>query len=150
MHSGDDRVTVVRAEERSAPDVVTSGMERSQAYAADGVWVGTVRTQPGLATGWHHHADYESWIFVLRGVARMEFGPGGREALECRQGDLIHVPKAIIHREIGVGDEPVEAVLFRIGRGEVTVNTDGPAPDIDGPGDTTVEPASDATDEVAP
>ena len=124
-----DRVSVVRAGERAAPDVVTPGMERQEAYAAGGVWVGTVRTQPGVATGWHHHGTYESWVYVLEGLARMEFGPGGREVEVCRPGDLIHVPPGVVHREVTEGATPVEAVLFRVGTGDVTFNTEGPAPD---------------------
>ena len=124
-----ETVRVVRAAERSTPTVVTPGMEREEAHAAEGVWIGTVRTQPGVATGWHHHNDYESFIFVLRGTARMEFGPGGRDVALCHPGDLIQVPPRVVHREIGEGDAPVEAVLFRIGSGEVTTNTEGPEPD---------------------
>jgi uncharacterized RmlC-like cupin family protein len=120
---------VVRADERSKPDVVTSGMEREEAYSDGGVWVGTVRTQPGIATGWHHHGEYQSWIYVLSGLARMEFGPGGRDVAICRPGDLIHVPPGVVHREITEGDGPVSAVLFRVGTGDVTFNTEGPAPD---------------------
>ncbi len=119
-------VRVVRAADRSAPDVVTPGMEREEAFAGDDVWIGTVRTQPGVATGWHHHNAYESFIYVLEGRARMEFGPGGREVAICEPGDLIRVPPGVIHREITEGTEPVAAVLFRVGSGEVTTNTDGP------------------------
>lgn len=125
---GTETVAVIRAGDRSAPEVATAGMERQQAYAAGGVWIGTVRTQPGVATGWHHHGDYESWIYVLGGRARMEFGPGGREVEIARSGDLIHVPKGVVHREITEGVEPVDAVLFRAGSGQVTFNTDGPPP----------------------
>ena len=121
-------VRVVRAADRSTPTVVTPGMERQEAFTREGVWIGTVRTQPGAATGWHHHNAYESYVFVLKGQARMEFGPSGRDALVCLPGDLIEVPPGVIHRELTEGAEPVEAVLFRIGSGEVTTNTDGPEP----------------------
>lgn len=121
-------VRVVRAAERSRPDVITAGMEREEAFAGGDVWIGTVRTQPGVATGWHHHNDYESFIYVLTGQARMEFGPGGRDIAICLPGDLIQVPRGVIHREITQGTQAVEAVLFRVGSGEVTTNTDGPEP----------------------
>jgi uncharacterized RmlC-like cupin family protein len=65
---------------------------------------------------------------VLKGTARMEFGPGGRDVLICLPGDLIEVPRGVVHREIAEGDAPVEAVLFRVGAGEVTTNTEGPEP----------------------
>jgi uncharacterized RmlC-like cupin family protein len=125
----ESEVSVVHATDRSMPEEVTPGMERQQAWADGRVWVGTVRTQPGVATGWHHHGDYESWIHVISGHARMEFGPGGRSVEVARAGDLIHVPPGIVHRELTEGDQPVEAVLFRVGTGPVTFNTEGPSPD---------------------
>jgi uncharacterized RmlC-like cupin family protein len=120
-------ISVVHGADRSAPDVVTPGMERQQSWSDGRVWVGTVRTQPGLATGWHHHGEYESWIHILSGRARMEFGPGGRSVEIAEPGELIHVPPHIVHREITEGADPVEAVLFRVGSGPVTFNVEGPA-----------------------
>ena len=73
----DEGVTVTRAADRPAPMESTPGMVRQEAFDGDGVWIGTVRTAPLVATGWHHHAEYESWIYVLAGQARMEFGPRG-------------------------------------------------------------------------
>jgi uncharacterized RmlC-like cupin family protein len=124
-----DVVEVVHAADRSLPEVVTEGMERQQAWADGRVWLGTVRTQPGVATGWHHHGEYESWIHVISGHARMEFGPAGRSVEIAGPGDVIHVPAWVVHRELTDGSEPVEAVLFRVGTGQVTFNTHEPAAD---------------------
>ena len=124
-------VEVVRRTERRTPEQTTPGMAREEAYAGDDTWIGTVRTEPGVGTGWHHHGGYESYIYVLAGSARMEFGPGGGEVLDCEPGDVIHVAPGVVHREISTGTVPTEAILFRVGTGQVTFNTDGP----DGSGD---------------
>jgi uncharacterized RmlC-like cupin family protein len=103
-------------------------MLREEAFAGATTWIGSVRTEPDVATGWHHHGTYESYVVVLEGQARMEFGPGGADALDCEPGDVIHVAPGVVHREITVGDRPTEALLFRVGSGQVTFNLDGPAP----------------------
>jgi uncharacterized RmlC-like cupin family protein len=106
----------------------TPGMTRERAIEADGLWAGLVRTAPGLTTGWHHHGDYETSIYVARGRLRMESGPGGSEMIEAISGDFVHVPKGAIHRESNDGDEESHLVVVRSGYGVPTVNVDGPAP----------------------
>lgn len=120
-----DRVVVVTPAERTAGPA-TPGMDRQQAVAAAGVWAGFVRTEPGMRSGWHHHGEYETVIYVLTGSLRIEFGPGGSEAVEAVPGDFVHVPKATIHREENPSDEPGDLVAVRAGRGESTINVDGP------------------------
>jgi uncharacterized RmlC-like cupin family protein len=119
-------VEVVRRSERRRPAQTTVGMLREEAFVGGDTWIGTVRTEPGVETGWHHHGTYESFVYVLAGKARMEFGPDGAEILECEPGDVIHVAPGIIHREITTGTGPSEAILFRVGTGQVTFNTEGP------------------------
>jgi uncharacterized RmlC-like cupin family protein len=119
-------VEVVRRTQRRAPDQTTPGMQREEAYAGEDTWIGTVRTDPGVETGWHHHGAYESYIYVLAGNARMEFGLGGGDVLDGEPGDVIHVAPGVIHREISTGTVPTEAILFRVGTGQVTFNTEGP------------------------
>ena len=63
----------------------TPGMMREQAIAVDGMWAGLVRTEAQMTTGWHHHADYDTSIYVVDGRLRMEFGPGGSEVVEAGQ-----------------------------------------------------------------
>ena len=121
-------VSVVRRSERKLPTQTTPGMQRDEIFATGGTWIGTVRTEPGVETGWHHHGAYESYVYVLEGTARMEFGPGGQERLDCHPGDVVRVAPGVIHREITIGDRPSEALLLRVGSGQVTFNTDGPEP----------------------
>ena len=59
------------------PGHATPGMVREQAVATDGLWAGFVRTAAQDTSGWHHHGDYETSIYVVSGQVRMESGPGG-------------------------------------------------------------------------
>lgn len=120
-------VELVRASER-VPGPPTPGMDRQQAFATDGMWAGYARTEPRMVSGWHHHAGYESTIYVLSGAFRMESGPGGRSIVDAGPGDFLLVPRFAIHREGNPSDEPGEAIVVRAGHGESNVNVDGPAP----------------------
>ena len=105
----------------------TPGMDRRLAMHADGMWAGTVDTQPGVVSGWHHHGEHETTIYVVSGRMRLECGPGGETVLEAGPGDFLRVPAGAIHRESNPGDEPSHAVLVRCGEGTTTVNVEGPA-----------------------
>lgn len=120
-------VTRVTAAERVEGEH-TPGMTREQAIAVPGLWAGFVRTEAQMTTGWHHHADYETSIYVVSGSLRMESGPGGAEVVEAGPGDFLHVPKGAIHREGNPGDEESHLVVVRAGHGPAVVNVDGPAP----------------------
>ena len=120
-----ERVVVVTPGDR-VPGPFTPGMDRQQAVATDGMWSGVVRTEPGMVSAWHHHGDHESVIYVLSGALRMEFGPGGAQTLQAAPGDFVYVPRGAVHREANPSAEPADIVVVRAGRGESTVNVDGP------------------------
>lgn len=120
-------IRLVRASERVRDAAPTPGMTREQAIASDKLWAGFVRTAPRMASGWHHHAAYETAIYVISGRVRMEFGPGGRETLEAGPGDFFHVPPGAVHRESNPDDEEAVLVVVRGGSGAATVNVDAPA-----------------------
>ena len=105
----------------------TAGMVRSQAVVSERMWAGLVRTEPGMVSGWHHHGDHESAIFVVSGMLRMEFGPGGGEAFDAVPGDFVYVPEGAVHRESNPSDEPADIVVVRAGSGESVFNVDAPA-----------------------
>ena len=105
----------------------TPGMDRRQAFATDRTWSGFVTTEPGMTSGWHHHGDYETVIYVLRGGLKMEFGPNGGNTVEASPGDFVYVPKGAIHRESNPASEPSDIIVLRAGAGESTFNVDGPA-----------------------
>jgi uncharacterized RmlC-like cupin family protein len=127
-HLGDP-VTPVRriGGDELTPADPTPGMARSLAMHDAGMWTGVVDTEPGSESAWHHHGEHESTIYVVRGVVRIESGPGGAEVVEGRPGDFLRVPAGAIHRESNPGDEPAHAVLVRCGTGEPTINVEGPA-----------------------
>jgi uncharacterized RmlC-like cupin family protein len=122
-----DPVRLVRPTDRVEGER-TSGMTREQAIATDGIWAGLVRTEAQMTTGWHHHADYDTSIYVVDGRLRMEFGPGGSEVVEAGPGDFLHVPKGAIHREGNPAIEESHIIVVRAGRGPAVINVDGPAP----------------------
>jgi uncharacterized RmlC-like cupin family protein len=109
------------------PGPMTPGMDRQQAFATDAMWSGFVRTEAGMTSGWHHHGDYETVIYVLTGGLRMEFGVDGAETVEAAPGDFLYVPRGAVHRESNPAEEPADIIVIRSGSGESTVNVDGPA-----------------------
>jgi len=122
-----DPVVLIREGDRR-PGAPTMGMHRQEAVATETTWAGTARTEARMHSGWHHHAAYESVIYVLAGTLRMESGPGGRDVVEAGPGDFLFVPKGAIHREENPNTDEGLLVVFRSGRGEQVVNVDGPAP----------------------
>jgi uncharacterized RmlC-like cupin family protein len=126
MIEGGDRVRVVGRSERTAGPV-TPGMDRQQAFATDAAWAGFVRTEPEMTSAWHHHGEHETIIYVLGGSLSFEFGPGGSDEVVATPGDFVLVPRGLVHRESTPG-AACEAVVVRAGRGESTVNVEGPDP----------------------
>ena len=53
----------------------TPGMRRQLAFEAPGLWAGLVHTEPGASSGWHHHGDHETSLYVVEGNMRLESGP---------------------------------------------------------------------------
>jgi uncharacterized RmlC-like cupin family protein len=117
---------VVKAADRTRETGQTSGMVRYQALRTDRVWAGLAVNQAFAFSGWHHHGDHESVIFVVTGEVRLECGPGGKTVLEAGPGDFIFVPPGEIHREGNPRVEPAEIVVVRAGEGEIVVNVAGP------------------------
>jgi uncharacterized RmlC-like cupin family protein len=105
----------------------TPGMIREEAISTERMWAGLARTDAGMSSGWHHHGDHESTIYVLSGTLRMEFGPGGSEVLDAGPGDFLYVSAGAVHRESNPTDEESQLVVVRSGLGAPVVNVDGPA-----------------------
>ena len=115
----------VKPSERSEGDP-TAGMIREEAIATDAMWSGVVRTAAGAVSGWHHHGDHETTIYVASGVMRIEWGPGGREKVDLEADDFCLIPPGTIHRESNLGAEENRLVVVRSGTGPPTTNVDGP------------------------
>ena len=122
-----EEVRRITPEERVEADP-TPGMLRERAIEAGALWSGLLTTEPHVTSGWHHHGDHETSIYVVDGALRMESGPGGGQVLEAGPGDFLHVPPHTVHRESNPGDTAAHAVVTRSGHGQVTVNVDGPEP----------------------
>jgi uncharacterized RmlC-like cupin family protein len=124
------RIRVIREGQlESPPEAQTAGMTRQLAVAAEGVWVGLVRTGPGMVSEWHHHGDYETYAYTVAGTGAFEFGPAGAEAIDAKPGDFIHIPSRLVHRESNPGGQESLMVLFRMGHGEPLFNVAGPEPE---------------------
>ncbi|HYY11980.1 MAG TPA: cupin domain-containing protein [Kineosporiaceae bacterium] len=125
MDDDQQPVRLIREADLAAADP-TPGMRRRLAFEAPGLWAGTVDTAPGATSGWHHHGGHETSLYVVRGRMRLEFGPGGHDAVEAGPGEFLHVPAGTVHRESNPGDATSTAVIARAGSGAPTVNVDGP------------------------
>jgi uncharacterized RmlC-like cupin family protein len=125
MSIDEQPIRLVRPSDRTT-GAPTPGMFREEAFATDRMWSGMVHTEPGMRSGWHHHGDYETAIFVLTGAFRMEFGPGGTEVIDAAPGDFLFVARGAIHREANPSDVEGTAVIVRSGTGDPVFNVDGP------------------------
>ncbi len=122
-----DPVRRIAPEDRVVGDA-TPGMVREQAVAVEGMWAGVAHTDAHTTSGWHHHGDHDTSIYVTSGALRMECGPGGGVVVDAGPGDFVFVPKGAVHREGNPTDGPSELVVVRAGTGPVVVNVEGPAP----------------------
>ena len=119
-------VRLIRPEDRAEADP-TPGMAREEAIATDGMWGGVATTEAGMVSGWHHHGEHESAIYVLSGSLRMEFGRRGVEVLDAGPGDFLYVAPHAIHLEGNPSNEEARIVVVRAGSGGPVFNVDGPA-----------------------
>jgi uncharacterized RmlC-like cupin family protein len=121
-----DRPTLIGPDALHRPAAETPGVDRREAFADDHIWAGRSRTEGGAWSGWHVHPGHDTYVFQTQGRLRLEFGPGGAESVEGGPGDFVRIPKGVVHREGNPGTEANEAIVFRVGEGEVLVNLDGP------------------------
>jgi uncharacterized RmlC-like cupin family protein len=101
-------------------------MRRSEAVVTEHLWSGVVHTAPGVVSGWHHHGDHESVIYVASGALRMESGRQGQDVLDAHPADFVFVPPRAIHREGNTTDEVATLVVTRAGQGPSVVNVEAP------------------------
>lgn len=117
-------VSVVKPAQLGQLDTMpTPGMRREQAYFGDGAWVGVVHTAPGAMSGWHHHGDYDTYVYLTSGEQVVEFG---RDRVEAGPGDVIRVGKHVVHRESNPSTQETVTFVVRVGDGPLVVNVDGP------------------------
>ena len=124
----DAPVRLVRPDDRTEGPP-TPGMHREQALDTGSMWAGYVTTDAGAVSGWHHHGEHETTLYVVHGRMRIESGPAGATVVEGGPGDFLRVPAGAIHRESNPSGEPARAVIVRCGTGEPTINVEAPAQD---------------------
>jgi uncharacterized RmlC-like cupin family protein len=126
---GGPPITKIAPSDRLTPPAAqTSGMTREQVVSTDTHWVGYATTEPGMVSGWHHHGDNESYLYVLTGRCVLQFGAAGNETVTAEPGDFVHVPAGLVHRESNPTEEPSALIVFRVGSGAPHINVDGPDP----------------------
>lgn len=105
----------------------TAGIVREEAFTTDTVWAGLARTAPGVVSGWHHHGDNETTVYVEKGRFRLEFGEHGAEVVEAQAGDFVLIGKRVVHRESNPDTVESRLVIVRAGTGPTTINVAGPS-----------------------
>lgn len=121
-----DRILVVPPDALRPAPMPTPGITRDVAFDLERAMLVRATVEPRVASGWHHHGDRDVFGFLLRGRARFEFGPRGREWAEVEEGGFFHVPRGLVHRDVNPTDAPQEFALTFVGRGPLVVNVEGP------------------------
>jgi uncharacterized RmlC-like cupin family protein len=121
-----DVVRVVGPGDRASPAQPTPGMRREEALSGEGFWLGLVSVDPGVTSGWHHHGEHDTYVYVLEGTLHLEFGPGGSGIADAQPDDFLHIPAGVVHREGTPDGGGMRAVVVRRGGGPLTVNVEGP------------------------
>ena len=110
------RPIVIRLDEAAPPSgTPTAGMDRRQLFEDRDRWVGWLRTEPGVAGGWHHHGRRDTYIYSCAGDHHRV-----RPRATTRDGTAwtLFNPAGMVHREEPSRD-PAEAFLVRIGPAEI-------------------------------
>jgi len=105
----------------------THGVVRARAFEDEDVVVSQSRVAPGVVSGWHYHGARRLYAYVVTGRLRLEYGPGGAEAVEATAGDFFRIPRDVVHRDVNP-DREREAVIVNIlvGGGPAVVNVSSP------------------------
>ena len=100
------------------------GILREEAFAKPGLWAGRSTTEPGVTSGWHHHGEADTIVYVLSGTVVIEFG---NDMVKAREGEFLLIPSGLVHRESTPHDGPSMSIVIRAGgQGPPTVEVDGP------------------------
>ncbi|MEJ2011726.1 MAG: cupin domain-containing protein [Anaerolineales bacterium] len=114
-----------RMKDRLEQASASPGITRHLAFQGDGFRVLRSRGEPGTASGWHHHGDYDVYGYVVSGQARFE-GPEDSGDITVGPGDFFHVPPHTVHRELNPSSEQgAEVILFLKGSGPLVTNVEG-------------------------
>ena len=125
-HITHQKVKVFRQGEGTLRTAQTAGMQREELVSTHNAWVGIVQTKPEFTSGWHHHGDYDTYVYVISGELQLDFGEAEKESVMAKAGEVAFIPKDTVHRESNPSTE--KQVLFgvRVGQGDPVINVDGP------------------------
>lgn len=120
------KVKVFRSGEGNMQTAQTPGMKREELVSTPNAWVGMVQTKPKFTSGWHHHGGYDTYVYVIAGELKLEFGKDGKESCTATAGEVAFIPKNAVHRESNPSTD--KQVLFgvRVGKGAPVFNVDSP------------------------
>jgi uncharacterized RmlC-like cupin family protein len=86
-----------------------------------------VHDRQGVTSGWHHHGEADTIVYVLSGTVVIEFGEDGTDAVDASEGEFLVIPSGLVHRESTPLDGPSKSVVIRTGGdGPPTFEVDGP------------------------
>jgi uncharacterized RmlC-like cupin family protein len=119
-------VQVFHPGEGSKNTAQTTGMQREELVSSSNAWVGMVKTEPGFTSGWHHHGDYDTYVYAIAGELRLDFGKGGGDSRVAKAGDVAFIPKNTIHRESNPSTQNQFLFVVRVGQGAPVFNVEGP------------------------
>jgi uncharacterized RmlC-like cupin family protein len=122
----DKKVKVFRPGEGSTQTTQTVGMQREELVSTPDAWVGMVQTEPGFTSGWHHHGDYDTYVYVISGEIKLDFGEAGKESCVAKAGEVAFIPKDTVHRESNPSTEKQFLFGVRVGQGAPVFNVEGP------------------------
>jgi quercetin dioxygenase-like cupin family protein len=122
----DKKVKVFRSGEGSAQTAQTVGMQREELVSTPNARVGMVQTEPGFTSGWHHHGDYDTYVYIITGELKLDFGEAGKESCVAKAGEVAVIPKDTVHRESNPSSEKQFLFGVRVGQGAPVFNVDGP------------------------
>lgn len=91
------------------------GILREEAFAKPGLWAGRSTTEPGVTSGWHHHGEADTVVYVLSGTVVIEFGEEGSDVVKASEGEFLVIPSRLVHRESTPSDAPSMSVVIRTG-----------------------------------
>jgi uncharacterized RmlC-like cupin family protein len=106
------------------PGHPTDGVVREEAIVVGDLWSGRALTEPGVASGWHHHGEHDTIAYVVRGALRVETAT---DVVQGGPGDFVHVPAHTVHRESNPTTETSDVVVIRRGTGPVVINVNDPS-----------------------
>jgi uncharacterized RmlC-like cupin family protein len=123
------RPVVVSVDRTDAGTAQSAGAERiagvsSATTPATRIWLGKVRNDPGHRSVPHHHGDAETGGYVLKGRARVYFGPDYGEHVDVNEGEFVFVPPHMPHIEANLSDDAELVWLTARTPDNIVVNLD--------------------------